>query len=390
MFVETHNTGKVSDDYDFHIIEALMIAEGNSASIADQLGLPRIVPILVRPMSKLGQDYIYTHALTRPSIYLEQLKEKVGTYPEVFEVMDRVDLQVDNMIEHANTYLEANGWDMEDKIFMWGFSASGDFTNRFAFLHPDRVKAACFGGFPILPMAKAGGYDLIYPFGTYDYKTITGKDFDIEAYNSVAKLGYIGSVDFNNPILNDDLFTQVEKDIINGILAVQEYPARWEKMSALYKESGGEAQASVYIGAAHEVFYKGMSRDYLNFYMANRVSDGPVYVQPSDPSTTLTEIYSDDIVEVEIEPFSYDKTTINEAFWSGTLPKNVSDDFINFFKTTEGIVFRSNMMFISISEWDSTKNSAQMDERLNQVGRNLTLKASGYKDIRIELSGSMT
>ncbi|MDF2891623.1 MAG: hypothetical protein K0R80_1990 [Clostridia bacterium] len=390
LFVETHNTGKVNDNLDFHIKEALTIAQNNSAQIADTLGLPRIVPILVRPVSTFDGKYVYTHALTRNTMLLDRFKKQGEKYHDVFKPMDRVDLQVKEMIKHANGYLEENGWKMEEKIFMWGFSASGSFANRFTLLHPDIVKAACYGSFPTLPIDKVGEYNMIYPLGTYDYKDITGREFDLDAYNNVAKLGYIGSNDNNNPVLADDCYTDEEKEIIKKVLAVKEYPDQWVKFKELFKNSSGQAQANVYIGAGHETFYKGMSQDYMNFFIANRESAKPVYVMPSDPETTLTDIYSKDIVEVLYE-FSYDTTTIVEAFWSGTSPSKLSDEFTEFYKQTELSTYHDNLLMISITEWDRSKGSEQMGDRLDKVGNILTLKSEGYKDVKIDLNnGSMS
>lgn len=390
LLVEPHNTGKADDDLDFHIKEAYRVAEGNSASIADELGLPRIVPIIVRPRTPIYDDqFVYTHALSRQTIYLEELKREAGTYDAVFEPMDRVDEQVVKMIEHANQYLSDNGWKMEKKVFMWGFSASGDFVSRFAFLHPDMVKAVCFGGHPIFPIAKEQGFDLIYPFGISDYKKITGKEFDLKAYNNVAKLGYAGSEDYqDDPLQYSDLYvSQEERNIVKNLLHLNKYPEGWKVMGDIFKRSGGEAQVNIYIGAGHETFYKGMTQDYLNFYKANRNSDKPVYVKPSDPASTITYTYSNNVVEMKAKPFSYDNTTIIETFWSGTISQSLPKSFVEWYKTTELYNYSESKFFISIAEWDNNKRHEQMGERIDKVGGKLTLKAEGYKDIQVYLNG---
>lgn len=386
LFVETHNTGRANNDLNFHIDEALSVAKSNSAIIAEDLGLPRIVPIIVRPFSKLNGEYVYTHSLTRNTVYLEKLKKAAGVYDKVFEPMNRVDVQVVNMIKHANGYLKANGWKMEDRIFMWGFSASGDFTNRFTFLHPEMVKAACFGGFPIAPVKKVGKYNMIFPLGSYDYKEITGHELDLKSYNNAAKLGFIGSEDHNNPRLNDDQYTDVEKTVIESVLAVTEYPDRWKKQKTIFAGSGAEGQASVYIGAGHETFYKGMHQDYLNFFMANRDSDRPVYVQPSEPESTLTDIYSNNIVKIEKIEFNFNKTTITEAFWSGSIPDTLPNDLITHYQKI--YPYQHNLFLIRIAEWDLSSDYNQMSIRLEKVTDTMTLRAEGYKDVRFKLSGS--
>lgn len=394
LFVEPHNTGKANDDLNFHINEAYMIAEGNSAITADELGLPRIVPIFVRPRTPIyDNQFVHTHALSRQTIYLEDLKKEAGTYDEFFEPMDRIDEQLIKMIEHANKYLSDNGWKMEKKVFMWGFSASGDFVSRFTFLHPHMVKAVCFGGHPIFPIAEEKGFDLIYPFGTSDYKKITGREFDLEAYNNVAKLGYAGSEDYqDDPLKYSDLYvSQEERDIVKNLLRLNRYPEGWEVMGDIFKRSGGEAQVNIYLGAGHDIYYKGMTQDYLNFYKANRNSDKPVYVKPSDPDNTITHIYSNNVVEMKTEPFSYDKTTIIDAFWSGTISESLPKPFAEEFKSSELSNYSKDSFFIAIAEWDNNNNYEQMGERIKKVGGKLTLKSKGYKDLKVSMNGdSMT
>ena len=174
------------------------------------------------------------------------MKKEAGQYAEVFEPMDRVDRQVANMIKHANENLRKSGWKMEDKVFFWGFSASGDFANRFSFLYPEMVKAACFSGYPVFPIKKEQKYNMIYPLGAYDYKKITGKEFSLKAYNSVARLGYVGSADNNDPAILD---TPYEQEIQTKLLSLIEYPDKWNKATKIFKKSGGQAQTNVYIGA---------------------------------------------------------------------------------------------------------------------------------------------
>ncbi len=85
--------------------------------------------------------------------------------------------------------------------------------------------------------------------------------------------------------------------------------------------------------------------------------------------------------------FSYDKTTINEAFWSGDVPEKLPSEFAVFYKLQDIYRFDPNVFFIAINEWDSTKDYSQMAERLSEVGSRLQLRAHGYKDVEIELNG---
>jgi len=384
LFVEVHNTGKVSDDLDFHIKEAYNVATSGSNYVADKLGLPRIVPVIVRPESPINGQYVYTHALSRNTIFIEDLKSQAGSYPEVFKDMDRVDRQVVNMIKHANELLRNSGWKMEDKIFIWGFSASGDFANRFSFLYPELVKAACFSGYPVLPVKTEQGYNMIYPTGAYDYKTITGKEFSLKDYNSVARLAFVGSADTNDPIILD---TPYEQEIQKNVLGIAEYPDKWQNASKIFKKSGGEAQTNIYIGASHDPYYKGMMQDYINFFSANRDSNKPVYVKPSDPQNTKAVYYSENVIEMKAKDF-YDKTTIIEACWSGSVPKTISKNMAEYVKNQ--FSYNENILLLCIDEWRFGYGHNQMDERMEKTGGTLTLRAKGYKDVTIEYNGSCT
>ena len=59
--------------------------------------------------------------------------------------LERIDLQLLKMIDDARERFAARGINLDSKVFLWGFSASGQFVSRFVMLHPDRVKAASFG-----------------------------------------------------------------------------------------------------------------------------------------------------------------------------------------------------------------------------------------------------
>lgn len=84
--------------------------------------------------------------------------------------------------------------------------------------------------------------------------------------------------------------------------------------------------------------------------------------------------------------FSYDKTTINEAFWSGTIPQKLPANFINYYKQGNSYLYDPNLFFISILEWDNTEDYPQMRERIREVGGKLVLKAKGYKDVPFDIT----
>lgn len=85
--------------------------------------------------------------------------------------------------------------------------------------------------------------------------------------------------------------------------------------------------------------------------------------------------------------FSFDKTTINEAFWSGDVPKTLPKEFVEYYKQQYAYKYDPNLFFIAIKEWDFTQDHSQMKQRLIEVGSRLLLKAEGHKDIEAEMNG---
>jgi len=77
---------------------------------------------------------LYTQALDRNSL-------RADLPPDLL----RIDLQLIAMIEDARERLLPMGMHTDVKVFMWGFSATGMFVNRFTLLHPERVKAVASG-----------------------------------------------------------------------------------------------------------------------------------------------------------------------------------------------------------------------------------------------------
>ena len=88
------------------------------------------------------------------------------------------------------------GIDLENKVFLNGYSSSGVFAQRFALLHPELVDTACIGGdsgsIPI-PTEEYG-----YPIGISDYKKITGKEFNMESYSQICFTYYVGELETQN------------------------------------------------------------------------------------------------------------------------------------------------------------------------------------------------
>jgi len=176
LLVEPNNTGTRTDNFDVHRQSARTLVKWQHPNrMARALGVPLLVPVFPRP--ETGWE-AYTQALDRDTLEINEGELK------------RLDLQLDAMIDDAIELLRANGFKMHDQVFMHGFSASAKFCNRFAFLHPERVKAvACGGvnGLPTLPITSRKGIRLPFPIGVADIEAFTGKSFDEKAVRRVAQ-----------------------------------------------------------------------------------------------------------------------------------------------------------------------------------------------------------
>lgn len=227
LLVEPNNTGKLSDSIEVHTQAAIQLASVNSVgnNIAKQLHIPLLVPVFPRLES---QPLVYTHALDR-DIMLEDSTE-----------LKRLDLQLLSMIKDARIILEKMQIPTAEKIFMNGFSASGTFTNRFSFFHPEKIKALAIGGFNgelILPLQKINKVAINYPIGIHDFKKITGKKFDIQTYRNIPQFIYMGKLDDNDAVQYDDAYNEEERNIINRHIAsnVQERFIKCQEIYQLHK-----------------------------------------------------------------------------------------------------------------------------------------------------------
>lgn len=186
-----------------------------------------------------------------------------------------VEKQSRNIILHSQKIIRDLGYPVEDKIFMGGYSGSGAFTNRFATIYPEMLKATFQGGnlYPILPGSNYKGNELIFPLGVSDNESIFGKKFNLEAYNKIAKLEIIGGKEVWTHYPHDYL-ENIEKKL--GNLFGKASYARLLNNHKAYFELGGEKVTLINKNMGHA-----MDRDdatYIKeFFKLNRDSDTPVY-----------------------------------------------------------------------------------------------------------------
>jgi len=281
LLVEPNNTGYTDDEYEEHEDEAERIA--SSHYVASKLGVPVLVPTFPRPESVEGAELdgyqYYTHALDRNTL-------KLDGESDVGEEYGRIDEQLIAMIDHAREEFQNEGIELEEQVFMMGFSASGTFVNRFITLHPGRVQAIAAGGInglPIIPEEKVEVDDeerkLIYPVGVFDLQEIAGIDFDEASFKDIPQYLFMGEDDANDTLPYDDAYDEEEREIIEDVLeteAVEEDESenasiiieRFETAEEYYRDGDFPAQFATYENTGHD-FTREQRDDVAEFFRKN-------------------------------------------------------------------------------------------------------------------------
>jgi hypothetical protein len=255
ILVEPNNTGTTSDDMNVHDQRAESLINGRKG-YADELGVVLLVPVFPRPANNWQ---MYTHALDR-----DTLLNKAGD-------LARIDLQLIKMIDDLRVICQSEGISIDPKTLMNGFSASGDFVNRFTAIHPDLVQAAVSGGIgftPLLPIGVLAGETLIYPVGIADIGTIIGTPFNLVQYRNVPQFIYMGSVDDNDSVPYSDAFSDAEREIIYKVLGRDMF-GRWQPSQDVYQQQGCNAVTFItYSGVGHTIT-NAITNDIINFLKDN-------------------------------------------------------------------------------------------------------------------------
>lgn len=346
LFVEPNNTGTASDDFEIHDrAAARLLLSSHATRIARELGWPLLVPVFPRPAE---QWQAYTHSLDEDTLL-------IASGP-----LKRIDLQLIEMIRDARGLLRRNALNLQDKVFLHGYSASGVFVNRFAVLHPDVVRAVAAGGvnaIPILPAAEWHGKALPFPVGIGDLKQVAGIEFDKNAYRQVSQYIYMGYLDRNDTTLSRDAFSEAHAKLIRELIGA-EMPKRWAVSQSIYRECGAAAQCVTYNGSGHEIKPE-MITDIIEFFRANS-NGGFVPIQPHEyPFVEFKEI----------------KTAhINGVYWQGDerIPAGIRDLFGD-----------KNQFIISIKEWMEGQDHQQLNSFREKAAFRFLLRAPGQEQVLI-------
>lgn len=305
VMVDTTNVGAHSlNETERKVLNEL---EGWKSNVAEKLWTPMLMPVFPRTNVGYydGTEYnmVYEHAFDRDIALLHKKLENPGLREMLtleykkkgFDVNDflKLDEQLVAMFDHAVEYLNRYGHNVEtDKMFLSGYSASGTFTDRFTALHPHKVKAVASGGTlddMILPLDVYKNENLIFPIGTYDYKHITGRNFNLKDHNEVARLIYMGKDDDNNTVPYSDCYGDIERDIIIRLWGINVLP-RAQALINLYGEAGGKGIFILDKGIGHGSSIE-MDEYVVEFLKSNRDTDIPVYPIPKNKDQLEYKIY---------------------------------------------------------------------------------------------------
>ena len=251
LMIIPNNTGEFDD---FRIHEEKAKAEIlKGAKLADRLGVPLLVPVFPR-LKKEGK--IYTHALDRDCLIIDR------------NGLKRLDLQLIEMINNARARLNQQGVTIQEKVFLFGFSASGMFVNRFTILHPEQVHAvACGapGGWPIAPSSKFQGKKLRYPIGIADISELTGMEINIDEIRKVPMFMFLGEEDNNDSVIYRDSYEKEDETLILALFG-KTPQQRWKIAEELYQSAGCVSLFKTYQGVGHAITPE-IQQDIVEFFL---------------------------------------------------------------------------------------------------------------------------
>ena len=327
LILEGLNFNIIGNDID-NMLEDNFQAGAYSHVVSDlmeRLYLPKIVPYIPKICVYIDhgtwREYGHFHALDSTITHLEETLDQLQfcdfygdnvqeVSPDYLEKLFNIHEQVHAMTIDAIHRLNASGWELEDEIFVAGFSASGSFADVYTSVYPDQVKAMFAGGLflPTIPTETYQGYNLIYQLGTFDHKRLFGRSFDIEDFNNTAKVYYMGGREVIDALAGTDVYTRMHRTIAYSIFGENSINERWHRSQEIFFDVGGEGLFITDTTKGHVTSQEVI--DYLvTFFQANRVSDHPVYpIDTTFPQLVLHHngtLYGEPNLEWELEGVQY-------------------------------------------------------------------------------------
>jgi hypothetical protein len=215
-------------------------------------------------------------ALPRSDIYVSAFDHECFQ-DSTDQFFQRPDLKLNLMIDMLISNLRSEGYNVEGKVCIEGFSHAGMFAQKYALLHPERVIAIAAGSpgqHLTLPVSEYNGIDLYWAVGTIDLTSLVGYDLNLVAYKKVPQLIYTGELD--NVAENDHVnyigvgqywLDTAQVDFLNTVFG--DVPAiRLKNMCAYVQGIGCDVTFKEYIGVGHTKTYE-MYQDTITFFREN-------------------------------------------------------------------------------------------------------------------------
>jgi len=132
------------------------------------------------------------------------------------------------------------------------------------------VKAIASSSSSIFPAEQYEGVTLDYPLGIADIETFTGKKFNAEEYDKIAKFIYMGEFDGNDITQDWDKNGEWYVKAIRKLFGDERNPDKWNKKIKMIEEMGygKNYQYHIYKGIGHNISEK-MHTDIVKFFKAN-------------------------------------------------------------------------------------------------------------------------
>jgi predicted esterase len=247
-----------TDDYS-HVSEHARSFAWNQQDLAETRKYIYLSPAIPRPST----DHVYATAFDW-KVFLSSSDPFV----------QRPDLKVNSMIDRLVWDLRRDGYNVQEKVFVEGFSAGGMFAQRYALLHPGRVQALAAGqsgGSIVLPESSYNGVEMNWPVGVNDFLSLVGYEFDRAAYKQVPHFIYIGDLDTKNSTLwgvGELWRTQSQIDFMNTAFGGTD-PVRLRSECKYLIELGYNITFREYEGVGHTYTSK-MQNDVFAFFDAHR------------------------------------------------------------------------------------------------------------------------
>ncbi|WP_152422950.1 PKD domain-containing protein [Halorubrum kocurii] len=248
ILVEPNNTGTATDNFDEHLAAARDTARGDhnggsGREISGRLGVPLLVPAFPRPESEPVDWRHYTHQLDTETMAIDD-----GD-------LARIDKQLIQMVKDARSVIADQEYTASTAgIILNGFSASGNFVNRFAALHPHEVLSVSAGGIngtAFLPITEAEGHTLNYQIGAANIEELTGESFDIEAFRDVNQFLYMGALDFNDTLPYGDAWSDSQREIALDVYGPNMQRDRMPYCQSVYEDQNVTAAFKIYEREGH-------------------------------------------------------------------------------------------------------------------------------------------